>query len=169
MGNTQISKEMREDMTELLTNIFTNDYSYLDIEERYGSTGYIDFIKPEELNDSIIKKGYDMFGRKFIVFKCHTHVNGNYIPFFTTFFQRYNDSITLYHTAGHYGKSLFHTEGGATLEQMRFLNTLLQNGELKLKYDDLLVFRVSYIELYDDNIDEDTKNSICDVIRMGWQ
>jgi hypothetical protein len=166
MGNSLISSEYRDSMKKVLVEIFTNNYSYLDIEDRMSNTRYIDFIKPEEMNDSIVKKGYDIYGRQFIVFKCETKINDRYIPFFTTFFQRYNDISTVYHTAGKYGSILFHTEGSSTLEQMKYLRDLLQNGKIVVNYSDLLEMKISYRNF--EEISENEKNEIRDVITLGW-
>jgi hypothetical protein len=146
--------------------IFNYDCLMLDINIRRGNTGYIDFIKPDELTDLDIMKGTDMYERQFIVFKSELTCNETKIRSFTTFFQRYKNSETLYHTAGHYGgPCLFITEGGATLEQIEYLDKLLETGEIELGYEDANKFRINYNNTY--NSDEEKKNFKYK-IKLGW-
>ncbi len=61
----------------------------LDIKDRRGDTGYIDFIKPEELRAPIMK-GIDKYNRLFITFKWRNLYSGE--VYATTIFQRYSDN-----------------------------------------------------------------------------
>jgi len=143
MGNT-IEPEVRDEMVEVINNIFQIEFPTLDIGKRQGNTGYIDFIQPEELGNLSIMKGRDYFGREFIVFKSKlTTKNNNPVEYFTTFFKRYTDeSNTIYHTAAHDGNYLFATEGGITLYQLNFLYELLKKGSVDITYEDLRKNRV---------------------------
>ena len=155
-------------MVKALNEIFQTDCLELDIEQRQGWTSYIDFIKPEELVDAHVMKGKDSHGRSFIVFKSEVQVDSKKVRLFTTFFQRYkttSEDEVLYHTAGHYGIHMFHTEGGASLNQMTLLRNLLHSGAVDVTVDDMLKCRVGYrghLELK--KLDPDT----IDTIKLGW-
>jgi hypothetical protein len=82
-----------------LQNIMDYNCKILDIRERFGNTGYIDFIKQSEVTENIMK-GIDDNERPFIVFKAefvyntnNTNTNNKNTKIikktFTTFFQRY--------------------------------------------------------------------------------
>ena len=159
MGN-QYTSEQRQIVENILNNIFDNKYSILDLKSRIGSTDYIDFIKPDELGDLNIMKGKDILNRNFIVFKSELLINDKKIKMFTTFFQRYNDNSITYHTAGHYGKLLFNTEGGCSLEQFKYLYTLLQNNTIELDYSQASEFRINHYE------DEDLTSKY--KVVLGW-
>jgi hypothetical protein len=95
-------------------------------------------------------KGRDHYGRPFIVFKSRM-IMGDKGPIecFTTFFKRYTEeSSIVYHTAGHYGRFLFATEGGTTLSQIRILYDLLANGMVEMTYQELRENRI--IQFRDD-------------------
>jgi hypothetical protein len=144
MGNTaeSITNEEREEMVQLIHDIFQIDCPILDIGERQGATGYIDFIQPKECLPMM--KGRDRYGRPFIVFKSRlTMGNKGPIECFTTFFKRYKEeSNMIYHTAGHYGRLLFATEGGTTLRQLRTLYDLLSKGTVEMTYQELRENRI---------------------------
>ena len=167
MGNA-ISNDEYGEMTQLLDEIFNhNDYPILDIGNRQGTTGYIDFIKPSELMNHSIMKGIDNSNRRFLVFKSETLVNRRNVQMFTTFFQRYSNNPTLYHTAGNYTKYLFDTSGGCKLFQLKYLRDLLKNREIQLKYEDVEKLNVTYRSLY--NYNDEDKSAVNDTIRIGWR
>jgi len=167
MGNA-ISNDEYGEMAQMLDEIFNdNDYPILDIGNRQGKTGYIDFIKPSELMNHSIMKGIDNSNRRFIVFKSETVVNRRNVEMFTTFFQRYSNNPTLYHTAGNYTKYLFETAGGCKLIQLRYLRDLLKNREIQLKYEDVEKLNVTYRSLY--NYNDEDKSAVNDTIRIGWR
>ena len=168
MGNT-IEPEVKNKMIEVCNNIFDIDCPILDIGEREGLTGYIDFINPQELNNSNIMKGKDKYNRKFIVFKSIIRPlnNDDPIQFFTTFFKRHVDDYSItYHTAGHYGELLFQTEGGATISQMNILYELLKNGNVELSYEQMRENRIQNSKSLQ-NIESETQNLI-EIIKIGW-
>jgi hypothetical protein len=131
-----------------------------------GQTGYIDFIKPSELMNHSIMKGIDYGNRRFLVFKSETEVNGINVQMFTTFFQRYSNNPTLYHTAGNYTKYLFDTAGGCNLIKLKYLRDLLKNRELNLNYEGVENFNVTYRSLY--KYTDEEKSAVNDTIRIGW-
>ena len=147
MGNTMEPEreEEREEMFQTIDNIFQIDCPILDIGERQGATGYIDFIQPEELGSLSIMKGRDYYGRPFIVFKSSLIMSRDTSPIecFTTVFKRYTErSNMIYHTAGHYGRLLFATEGGMTLRQLHTLYDLLSNKTVEMTYQELRENRI---------------------------
>jgi hypothetical protein len=165
MGNA-ISNDEYDEMAQLLDEIFNhNDYPILDIGNRQGTTGYIDFIKPSELMNHSIMKGIDNTNRRFLVFKSETLVNRKNVKMFTTFFQRYSNHPTLYHTAGNYTKYLFDTAGGCKLIQLKYLRDLLKNREIQLKYEDVEKLNITYRSLY--NYSDEDKSAVNDTIRIG--
>jgi len=167
MGNA-ISNDEYGEMVEILDEIFNkNDYPILDIGNRQGTTGYIDFIKPSELMNHSIMKGIDNMNRRFLVCKSETVVNRRNVQMFTTFFQRYSNNPTLYHTAGNYTKYLFDTAGGCKLIQLKYLRDLLKNREIQLKYEDVEKLNVTYRSLY--NYSDEDKSAVNDTIRIGWK
>lgn len=115
---------------EITENIYNIECSTLDIEDRTGMTGYIDFIQPTEFPESF-RKGTDKFGRKFVTFRADIYyANGHHYETFTTLFQRYKDTEHLWMTAGQLRKVklLFETIGGANIHQLNLLHELLKNG-----------------------------------------
>lgn len=62
----------------------------LDIGNREGSTGYIDFIKPEEMTAPIMR-GKDKYGREFFIIRAR--INGGEVVT-QTFFRRYTKENT---------------------------------------------------------------------------
>jgi len=164
MGNI-IVPEVKDQMKQLANNIFEIGCPILDIGDREGPTGYIDFIKPQELGVENIMKGKDKYNRNFIVFKSIiTQLNYKPMHFFTTFFERYNNEYdVMYHTAGHYGALLFETEGGTTISQMNILYELLKNGNVELTYDQIQEnkFEISKsLKNNHGNIDDEIKNLV---------
>ncbi len=145
MGNT-ISPESRESMRDLASKIFSIECPILDIGSREGFTGYIDFIRQDELTGPIAK-GTDYAGRNFIVWRADCVLNSNNTESkystFTTFFKRYSDfDSVLYHTCGHGGHNLFSTEGGCTQSQMEFLLKLLETKNLTINKEQMDEYRI---------------------------
>lgn len=115
----------------------------LDLKDRVGSTGYIDFLNVSELISPLMG-GYDKFNRPFITVRgyylSHSRDSNNIIttkkPFFQTFFQRYSDGKNLWVA----DMGLFEFTGGLTIDQKTALLKLFETKSLTL-----------------DNIDEDMK------------
>ncbi len=61
----------------------------LDVAERTGKTGYLDFLEPSDLKHSIMK-GMDVFNRPFIAIKLFDSTTNKVTVH--TFFQRFNDN-----------------------------------------------------------------------------
>ena len=121
------------EFNKLINKIMDFNCNVLDIGAKIGSTSYIDFIKQTDLGENNIMKGYDCFGRKFIVFKATYIFNDNtFKKTFSTFFQRYTDNDKLWHTCGHDGELIFYTDGGAKLEHFQIIEKLLYDGFIEL-------------------------------------
>jgi hypothetical protein len=68
-----------------------NRLPILDIGARTGDTGYLDFLRPSDLSQSIMR-GSDKLGRPFIALKLRSNRPEDYgREFVVTFFQRYTD------------------------------------------------------------------------------
>jgi hypothetical protein len=136
MGNSMTQEEI-EQLPYYFDKIMNIPCPELDIGDKMGSTGYIDFINPQDVSGALMK-GVDCYSREFIVWKAQVTINkpdgsSNNYNTFTTFFKRYPDlSSRVYHTCGHYGKNLFNTHGGANLKQMEFLYKFLSDGYAEL-------------------------------------
>jgi hypothetical protein len=65
----------------------------LNLGEKNGKTGYIDFITSTDMSHPIMQ-GYDSAGRKFVSIKVNTvdTENGDKGPVVGTFFERYSDN-----------------------------------------------------------------------------
>jgi hypothetical protein len=100
----------------------------LDLKERCGYTGYIDFILRQEIS-SPLTGGYDIFHRPFIVVNGTAILeNDNEVPFFQTFFQRYKDDQTLWVACN----GLFEYGGGLGVYQKKALLELFEHGTVNL-------------------------------------
>lgn len=133
MGNTPSEYE-KIDVRTCINTIFKLDFPVLDIGNKKGVTGYLDFIIQNDLGDNDVMKGKDTFKRRFIVFKANVMFNdGSIKQTFTTFFQRYSDDDILWHCCGLHGENLMCTEGGAKLKQMQFLYELLSQKKYTFK------------------------------------
>ena len=144
MGN-HLSDEQCDERTEYLKKIFNLKFPNLNLGNRYGLTGYIDFISPEELGNNNVMMGFDNSSRQFVVFKAELeYPNGLKKKTFTTFFKRHTHNELLYHTCGHYGILLFNTEGGSTNDQIKMLYELLESGEYKLDKDKIFELNINF-------------------------
>ena len=63
----------------------------LDIEDRYGPTGYIDFITTKDMKDNWIMKGRDCYSRSFLSI-CVNTTDPQFPQVVGTIFQRYDDN-----------------------------------------------------------------------------
>lgn len=118
---------------DIITNIFNYECDILNIQDKEGYTGYIDFIKKSNLNNNIVMKGLDKFNRRFLVFKAEfIYPDGKIIQSFTTFFQRYDNNLGIWHTCGNDGQLLMSSDGGMTKQQMLFIKQLLYEKTINL-------------------------------------
>lgn len=159
MGNSLTQEEI-DIRNEYLDKIKNLNLPVLDIGLKNGSTGYLDFIKPDELGLNNIMKGKDCLSRPFIVFRAeYEYPDGLKKKTFTTFFQRYSDNKLLWHCCGHYGINLMYTEGGTNTEQIKMLYELFSSGEYKIDKDKIqeqrLNFKINDDLMYDDLTNDD--------------
>jgi hypothetical protein len=113
-------------------------FPYLDLKDRVGYTGYIDFIKEEELLDNNVMQGIDYYNRPFIVIKFKVYFENMLSTrnYFQTFFQRYSNNTLIWMGCGHYGAEIMDTSGGMTNKQLIFLTKLLKYNIVYLTNDD---------------------------------
>ena len=118
-----------------LTNqIYNIECPILDIGQKAGSTGYIDFINSNEFIESL-RKGIDKTDRKFISFRANIeYSNGQNVETFTTLFQRYSDDEYLWMGAGKQ-THLFATYGGINIYQLQLLYKLLTERTVMVTED----------------------------------
>ena len=120
-----------ESIQSVLSNILTEAQTLpvLNIQQRTGLTGYIDFISINEIVSPVMT-GLDVFHRPFITVCANMlYDNNESVPTFTTFFQRYNDGSRIWMACGSY-RTLMSSSGGMTLKQLQFLYSLLKHGEV---------------------------------------
>jgi len=121
-----------------------SDVPVIDIGEKMGHTDYIDFIKEDEVTDSVTK-GIDICRRPFYVIKAEVVDNrGKVWPVFETFFQRYTNNTHLWMGCGHYGDNFMDTGGGMERCQIRLLVDLVENGSVELTPELIDTTRISY-------------------------
>lgn len=127
MSDSQIIKSIME-------QIYNISCPILNIGDRVGETGYIDFIDANDFTEPF-NKGYDVFGRKFISFRAIIeYEDGNTRETFTTVFQRYRLDEFLWMGAGR-NKHLFATDDGTNLSQARLLLELFEKGSVDVTKD----------------------------------
>jgi hypothetical protein len=145
MGNS-LTQEQIQERTDIITNINKLNFDILDIGDKNGSTGYLDFFQPSDLKDGLsIMKGQDMAGRKFFVFKSiFEFEDGSVFENFTSFFQRFYDNELLWHCCGHYGPYIMNTEGGTSNEQFKFIFELLTNDCVQLNKEKCDKLRLNF-------------------------
>jgi len=151
---------------ELINKIYNYECPILNIGDRKGHTGYIDFIQEKELGLNSVMKGMDCIQRPFIIIKAELILsNGDTIPTISTFFQRYNDCKSLWQCCGHDGRLLMNTDGGMSQIQFEFLNQLL-NVKEKEKIVDLDLDSIKKLRLNYDFMDEDLKGVMPIQVRL---
>ena len=130
MTQNEITKRAeRAERAEYLNLIMDLDFEKLDIGDFTGATGYLDFIKEEELESNNVMTGLDSKSRKFIVFRAKlVYTSGRITKSFSTFFQRYSDNDLIWMCCGHQGTYLFDTQGSASNVQIKMLYKLLESG-----------------------------------------
>jgi hypothetical protein len=122
-------QEPKERFFQLLKS---DSFPILDVGNRQGDTGYIDYLKWEEVTNPIMK-GVDRCYRKFIVIKHKVYDDGGspiYLMF--TIFQRYSDSESVYHICGHATDLIADTSGGADNEQFKLVVDLIEGKEVTI-------------------------------------
>jgi len=146
MGQS-ISSEEYQDFDIIISSILNMDFPILDIGNTIGCTDYIDFINYEQISHPIMK-GYDCFKRPFFVIRGTILFNdGTTQQTLETFFQRYEHNKYLWHGCGPFKiKYFLSTNGGMTLQQIKFIEQILNLREIKLtkKYMEEIKFGCDY-------------------------
>lgn len=85
---------------------------------RIGSTGYIDFVQPNELNEKVdCVKGIYVHLINFFVFKARFYfADDKYFDTFSIFLKKYLADKVVWHCCGYYGTYLMNTEGGTNTQ-----------------------------------------------------
>lgn len=105
----------------------------LNVSERVGYTGYIDYIRFEELSSPIMH-GIDCCKRKFIVFKFQIDDDPNI--YMQTLFQRYTNNECDWRPCGHATVCLIDACSPLHLSQLLFLTELFSTGSAVITSDD---------------------------------
>lgn len=70
--------------------MLTYECPLLNIGDKKGYGGYIDFIREEELRQTAVVKGHDCINRPFLAIKAEFVLeNGSTVPVFATLYQKY--------------------------------------------------------------------------------
>jgi hypothetical protein len=86
------------------------DCPLLDLGDRKGYWGYIDFIAERELGKTAAVKGVDCIGRAFLSLKAEfLFENGDSLPTFATFFQKYVNNKNIWQCFNYIGMELLKT------------------------------------------------------------
>ncbi len=119
------------ELKQVADQLFAFNCPELDVDDQMGPTGYIDFIKPNDFYGSC-RKGIDCANRKFITFRAEIeYSNGQKLQTFTTLFERRNiPDAYMIQSANKY--TLFYTDGGATVEQLKLVLKLLNDKVIGL-------------------------------------
>jgi len=139
-----------------------DNYPRLDVGNRTGGTGYIDFLKWDEVEYSVMW-GIDCLDRPFIVIKGLIN-NQNVMQ---VFFQRYNDNLDNWNSGANWTRPFISTGGGISQEQYDFLYELITNKKniLKVEYKpEYRLFNNKEIQLYDYYL-----NNAAKVIQNAWK
>lgn len=166
MGNITSEEEIIN-LENTINDLKKLQFNNLDIGLDTGSTGYIDFIKPEDLNNNNVMNGFDFIKRPFYVIKAEIEYSDKSISkTFTTLFQRYAMNKTLWHSAGHYGRLIFDTSGGASLSQIKMIYELLLTGIYYLDEEKNRELRIINMYKY---TNEEKKDSVYPtIIKLGY-
>ena len=117
----------------------------LDIGRKVGSTEYIDFIKWNEVTESVMK-GIDCYGRQFLVVKF---LINRCMPMMQTFFQRYSDYNSKWMGCGHATRLLFGVNR-ITEQQAEFIEKIINGETLKTTKNITYEFpEETVVELFD--------------------
>lgn len=120
-----------------------NTIPVLNVGERMGDTGYIDYIKDTEVTSPVMK-GVDSHSRDFFTIKGEILVNnGDTYPVFETFFRRYTEGNT-WMGCGHYGVNFMDTTGGMEDEQGLIIDKLISNKSIELDSSTTHTMRMPY-------------------------
>lgn len=129
------------------TTIPLDNIPILDIGSKIGDTGYIDFLKWEDVEYPIMK-GIDILKRPFIVIKT---IIDNTL-FMETYFKRHNKPYSSWHCSGKYTNTLITTYGGMNAQHALYVKSLIEKGEVTIleEHTDYKIFIGKKIKIYDE-------------------
>lgn len=122
------------------------DCPLLDIGQQKGNWGYINFIEEYQLGPSAVVKGADCIGRSFLALKAEFVLeNGDLVPTFSTFYQKYVNNKNIWQCYNYIGKELLWTSyigDGYPIdkEQTALLKELLTYQRIELTAKDVTHF-----------------------------
>jgi hypothetical protein len=132
--------------------IYNQDCPNLDIGDREGITGYIDFIDTSEFVEPF-NKGIDKYERKFVSLRANIeYEDGTTKETFTTLFQRYYKRENLWMGAGR-NTHLFATDGGSNLQQLQLVLNLLKEGSVDISGEMAVECRLTRSKFSWDEVD----------------
>jgi hypothetical protein len=141
--STQIMNPNQIFSRTFLHNLSYLPYPTLDIKERKGFTGYIDFIDSDEFSGSVTR-GIDCYNRPFICLKVKcTLDDGSIIPSYQTFFQRYSDDYCLWMGTSN-SLCLLNTIRGMTNFQKELICDLILKKSVDIIEDKYDYYNFSY-------------------------
>ena len=123
----------------------------LDIGQQKGNWGYINFIEEYQLGPSAVVKGADCIGRSFLALKAEFVLeNGDRVPTFSTFYQKYVNNKNIWQCYNYIGKELLWTSyigDGYPIdkEQTALLKELLTYQRIELTAKDVTHFMHSML------------------------
>lgn len=137
---------------------------HLYIGDKVGTTEYIDFIRWDEVTESVMK-GVDCFGRPFLVVKFL--VNGDTdkpLELMQTFFRRYSEYSSKWMGCGHATRLLFGVNR-ITEQQAKFIEKIINGETLKTTKEITYEFpEGTTVELYNEK-----KIKAAIVIQKYWR
>lgn len=129
----------------LIKRILEFRCSTLEGNDKKGIADYIFELKKNgfknwtEGSPSFILRGTDFLGRDFIAFQCVVVYSSGYlheVNMFSIFLKRFANNNLVWHCVGHDDAPiLFDTAGGASVEQVKLIETLLYDGYVDVSED----------------------------------
>ena len=104
-------------------------YPTFDVKNRNGVTDYIDYLRWNEIDHSVMV-GVDKFRRKFMVVKMLVNDDQKVMQ---TFFQRYTDGSGWMGCGHATSSNLIDTIGGMTNEQFVLIKNILTGSNISIK------------------------------------
>ena len=125
----------------------------LNIGQRKGNWGYIDFIDERELRQSAVMKGQDCIGRPFLVIKAEfVLAEGETLPVFATLFQKYVNNKNIWQCCNYPGMEFLQTsyigDGyPVDAQQIALLTELLREKRIDLPMEGLFPHKLPMVAL----------------------
>lgn len=173
MGN-KIDIETEFNMVKTMNQIFNEIDQSIDIKNKNGLTGYLDFFTPEYLEVNGVKhnvvKGIDSAGRKFILIKTEfVFADNTTTPTLSCIFQRYTDNKFLFCCCSHYTTEMMETGGGMDINQMKFLHELVFLQSVKINFEMIRKLRILCYPCHPFAETEKVNHNLVPIkLRVGW-